>query len=131
MISLTTGVMGGAIRPFHLSGTSRCASQKDTKRQKWMFSSFSGPFGRRIARFPRPWLRAIRTSPWWWIFFCLNLKHAISAMPTPVANLRQGCRCRVSTWPPGIAWHSCKTLQAVPSTALIKTFMPSKRKASG
>ena len=51
VISLTTGVMRETIRSFQLSGTSRCASQKDTKRQKWLFTLFSGPFGRRKARF--------------------------------------------------------------------------------
>ena len=78
VISLITGVMRETIRSFHLSGTSLCASQKDTKRQKWLFTLFSGPFGRRIARFPRSWLRAIRSSPWWWIFFSLNFEHTIS-----------------------------------------------------
>ena len=80
VISLTTGVMRETIRSFPLSGTSRCASQKDTKRLKWLFTLFSGPFGWRKARFPRSWLRAIRSSPWWWIwmFFSLNLEHTFS-----------------------------------------------------
>ena len=46
VISLTTGVMRETIRSLQLSGTSRCASQKDTKRQKWLFTLLSGPFGR-------------------------------------------------------------------------------------
>ena len=85
VISLTTGVMRETIRSFQLSGTSRCASQKDTKRQKWLFTLLSGPFGRRIARFPRSWLRAVRSatflpSPrWWsWLFFGLHLEHTFS-----------------------------------------------------
>ena len=85
VISLTTGVMRETIRSFQLSGTSRCASQKDTKRQKWLITLFSGPFGRRKARFPRSWLRAVRSatflpSPRWWIwmFFSLNLEHTFS-----------------------------------------------------
>ena len=83
--SLTTGVMRETRRSFQLFGTSRCASQKDTTRQKLLFTLFSGPFGRRKARFPRSWLRAVKSatflpSPRWWIwmFFRLNLEHTFS-----------------------------------------------------
>ena len=64
---------------------SLCESKKDTTRQKLLFTLFSGPFGRRKARFPRSWLRAVKSAtflpspPYWiWMFFRLNLEHTFS-----------------------------------------------------
>ena len=84
VISLTTGVMRETIRSFQLSGTSRCASQKDTKRQKWLLTLLSGPFGRRIAGSLgrgselSDRLRSCRLHGGGVVFFSLNLEHTFS-----------------------------------------------------